>query len=102
MPGGKQIRLPPVILGSLGKNPKNPTVCIYGHLDVQPAQKEDGWATQPFQLVEKDGKLYGRGSTDDKGPVLGWLHAIEAYQSTNNEIPVNIKVNVTTSLRNKY
>lgn len=89
--------MPPVILGSLGKNPKNPTVCLYGHLDVQPAQKEDGWATQPFQLIEKDGKLYGRGSTDDKGPVLGWLHAIEAFQSTNNEIPVNIKVKVTTS-----
>lgn len=91
LPDGKQIRLPPVILGVLGKNPKNPTVCLYGHIDVQPAAKEDGWATQPFQLVEKDGKLYGRGSTDDKGPVLGWLHAVDAYQSTNNEIPVNIK-----------
>jgi ribosomal protein L40E len=42
------------------------TLCVYGHLDVQPAAKEDGWDTDPFVLTEKDGKLYGRGSTDDK------------------------------------
>jgi len=41
--------------------------------------------------VEKDGKLYGRGSTDDKGPVIGWIHAVEAYQKTGHDIPVNIK-----------
>lgn len=39
----------------------------------------------------KDEKLYGRGSTDDKGPVLCWLHAIEAYQKLNIDIPINIK-----------
>ena len=39
---------------------------MYGHLDVQPAAKEDGWDTDPWLLTEKDGKLYGRGSTDDK------------------------------------
>jgi len=38
--------------------------------------------------------LYGRGSSDDKGPVLGWLNAIEAYQSTGTEIPVNLKVSI--------
>ena len=43
-------------------------------------------------LTEKDGKLYGRGATDDKGPVLGWLHAIEAFQQTGNDMPVNLKV----------
>jgi nonspecific dipeptidase len=89
------VQLPPVILGSLGNDPEKPVVCIYGHLDVQPAAKEDGWATDPFKLVEKDGKLYGRGSSDDKGPVLGWLHAIEAYQKTKQDIPVNLKVRST-------
>lgn len=54
--------------------------------------QEDGWDTEPFVLTEKDGKLYGRGSTDDKGPVIGWIHAIEAFQKTGQEIPVNVKV----------
>ncbi|KAK3697515.1 hypothetical protein QZH41_011280, partial [Actinostola sp. cb2023] len=88
---GSQIPLPPVILGSLGEDPKKKTVCIYGHLDVQPALKEDGWDTDPFVLQEIDGKLYGRGSTDDKGPVLCWLHVIEAYKETGCELPINIK-----------
>jgi len=56
-------------------------------------KKSDGWDSEPFVLTERDGKLYGRGSTDDKGPVLDWLNAIEAYQELNQEIPVNIKVN---------
>jgi len=60
-------------------------------LDVQPAEKSDGWDTEPFELIEKDGKLYGRGSTDDKGPILAWINAVEACQKTGVEIPVNIK-----------
>ncbi|XP_071550810.1 cytosolic non-specific dipeptidase isoform X1 [Panulirus ornatus] len=91
LPDGKKISLPPVLLGQLGTDPKKKTVCVYGHLDVQPALKEDGWDTEPFVLIEKDGKLYGRGSTDDKGPVIGWIHAVEAFQKTNQDVPVNIK-----------
>jgi nonspecific dipeptidase len=45
-------------------------------------------------LTEVDGKLYGRGSTDDKGPVLGWIHAIEAFQQTGQDLPVNLKVSI--------
>lgn len=89
---GRQIKLPPVLFGTLGKDPKKKTLLVYGHLDVQPAQKSDGWDTEPFLLVEKDGKLYGRGSTDDKGPVIGWINAIEVLQELKVEIPVNIKV----------
>lgn len=66
-PDGSKVPLPPVLLGHLGADPKKKTVCIYGHLDVQPALLEDGWNTEPFKLVEINGKLYGRGSTDDKG-----------------------------------
>ncbi|XP_072323271.1 cytosolic non-specific dipeptidase-like [Scyliorhinus torazame] len=91
LPDGKKIPLPPILLATLGNDPKKKTVCIYGHLDVQPAQIEDGWDTEPFTLVEKDGKLYGRGSTDDKGPVLAWLNCIEALQKLKEDIPVNIK-----------
>jgi acetylornithine deacetylase/succinyl-diaminopimelate desuccinylase-like protein len=59
--------LPPIILGSLGNDHSKPTVALYGHYDVQPANQADGWATDPWKLTEKDGKLFGRGSTDDKG-----------------------------------
>uniref|UniRef100_A0A0P4W5P9 Peptidase M20 dimerisation domain-containing protein n=1 Tax=Scylla olivacea TaxID=85551 RepID=A0A0P4W5P9_SCYOL len=90
-PDGKKIPLPPVLLGQLGTDPKKKTVCVYGHLDVQPALKEDGWDTEPFVLIEKDDKLYGRGSTDDKGPVIGWIHAIEAFQKSGLDVPVNVK-----------
>uniref|UniRef100_A0A336L7Z7 CSON005069 protein n=1 Tax=Culicoides sonorensis TaxID=179676 RepID=A0A336L7Z7_CULSO len=88
---GRSIKLPDVILATLGSDPKKKTVLIYGHIDVQPAQIEDGWDTEPFVLTEKDGKLFGRGSTDDKGPVICWLHAIEGFQSLNIPLPVNLK-----------
>ncbi|XP_046970665.1 cytosolic non-specific dipeptidase [Vanessa cardui] len=87
----KQIKLPPVLIGSLGNDTTKNTICVYGHLDVQPALKSDGWETEPFDLQERNGKLYGRGSTDDKGPVLGWLHAINAYKGIGEELPVNLK-----------
>ncbi|CAH3191792.1 unnamed protein product, partial [Porites evermanni] len=89
--GTDNLQLPPVLLGTLGSDPAKKTLCIYGHLDVQPAKLDDGWDTKPFVLTEVDGKLYGRGSTDDKGPVLAWLNAIEAYKETGNELPINLK-----------
>ncbi|KAI6201413.1 Cytosolic non-specific dipeptidase [Aphelenchoides besseyi] len=88
---GRKLRLPPVLFGTLGEDPKKKTILVYGHLDVQPAQKSDGWDTEPFELVVKDGKMYGRGSTDDKGPVVAWINAIEVLNSLNVEIPVNLK-----------
>lgn len=65
---------------------------MYGHLDVVAAARADGWNTDPFELTEKDGKLYGRGTTDDKGPVLCWLHAIEGYQAVGIPLPVNLRI----------
>lgn len=91
LPDGSEIPLPPILLGKLGSDPQKKTVCIYGHLDVQPAALEDGWDSEPFTLVERDGKLYGRGATDDKGPVAGWINALEAFQKTSQEIPVNLR-----------
>lgn len=60
-------------------------------MDVQPALVQDGWDTDPFVLTEKDGKLYGRGSTDDKGPVMCWIHAIEGFKALDIPLPVNLK-----------
>lgn len=90
---GKTIALPPVVLASYGGDPAKKTVLVYGHYDVQPALKSDGWATDPFTLVEdKEGRMFGRGSTDDKGPVISWLHVIETYQKLGLSMPVNIKM----------
>lgn len=91
LPDGRTIPLPPVLFGTYKAGDNKKTVCIYGHLDVQPALKEDGWDTEPFMLTEKNEKLYGRGSSDDKGPVLCWIHALEAFKAVGLEIPVNIK-----------
>uniref|UniRef100_A0A0N4ZX15 M20_dimer domain-containing protein n=1 Tax=Parastrongyloides trichosuri TaxID=131310 RepID=A0A0N4ZX15_PARTI len=91
LPDGTVLDLPPVLFAVYGKDTKKKTLLVYGHLDVQPARKDDGWDTEPFQLIEKDGKLYGRGSTDDKGPVLGWINALEAMKDLGIECPVNIK-----------
>jgi len=91
---GSKIQLPPVIFATLGNDPKKLNLLIYGHLDVQPAKMSDGWNPkyEPFTLTEDGLNLYGRGSTDDKGPVLGWLHCVEAYQKSGVALPVNIKM----------
>ncbi|KAL6157640.1 Cys-Gly metallodipeptidase [Exserohilum turcicum] len=90
-PGREHLDLPPCLLGRYGNDPNKLNVLVYGHYDVQPANKSDGWATDPFTLsIDDKGRMYGRGSTDDKGPVLGWLNAIEAHQKAGVELPVNL------------
>lgn len=68
------------------------TLLIYGHFDVQPASMSDGWKYPPFELTvdpEGTGKLFGRGSSDDKGPILGWVNVIEAHVKQGLEMPVS-------------
>lgn len=90
-PNKEHLELPPVIVARYGSDKSKRTILVYGHYDVQPAAKKDGWATEPFELsVDKQGRMYGRGSTDDKGPVLGWLNAIEAHQKAEMDFPVNL------------
>src|SRR6195952_216900 len=90
-PHKEHLDLPPVVVARYGNDKNKRTILVYGHYDVQPAGKEDGWATEPFKLtVDEKGRMYGRGSTDDKGPVLGWLNAIEAHQKAGVEFPVNL------------
>ena len=57
MHDGKTYPLPPVLLARVGNDPAKKTLLIYGHLDVQPALKSDGWHTEPFKMVEKVPKL---------------------------------------------
>ncbi|KAM4688466.1 beta-Ala-His dipeptidase-like [Discoglossus pictus] len=89
-PSGKKLRQPPVILAEIGNDPNKPTVCVYGHMDVQPAKKSDGWASEPYTVVEKNGNLYGRGASDDKGQILALLHAVQAVKEIG--LPVNVKL----------
>jgi acetylornithine deacetylase/succinyl-diaminopimelate desuccinylase-like protein len=67
------------------------TVLIYGHYDVQPAVMEDGWETEPFVPVEKNGFIWARGSTDDKGQVFAHIKAVESLLKTEGKLPVNVK-----------
>ena len=55
--------------------------------------KSDGWDTEPFVLTidEKTGRMIGRGSSDDKGPVLGWLNVLDAHKKLGLPLPVNLK-----------
>ncbi|PRP74395.1 hypothetical protein PROFUN_10293 [Planoprotostelium fungivorum] len=70
----------PIVIGRLGSNPDNPTVTIYGHYDVVPANQKEGWDTDPFVLTGRDGYYYGRGVTDDKGPIVATVAAVKELQ----------------------
>jgi cysteinylglycine-S-conjugate dipeptidase len=75
-------------LGAEGK----PTVFLYSHHDVQPVNFEADWKSPPWELTDRDGRLYGRGAADDKGAVPAQLYAIAAYLKTAGSLPVNVKV----------
>ena len=68
-----------------------PTVLIYGHYDVQPVDPLHLWETPPFEPSIRDGKLYARGATDDKGQLFLHVKAVEAILKQEKELPVNIK-----------
>ncbi|KAF8639234.1 hypothetical protein AX17_001719 [Amanita inopinata Kibby_2008] len=91
---GQELSLPPAILGKIGDDQNKKTVLIYGHFDVQPANKSDGWETEPFTLTihPTNGQLIGRGSSDDKGPILGWLNVLQYHAEHNKPLPVNLKI----------
>ena len=75
----------------MGAGKNKPTVLVYGHYDVVPAEIEDGWNTPPFEPVEKGGKIYARGATDDKGQLFIHLKALESYLEADGAAPVNVK-----------
>jgi acetylornithine deacetylase/succinyl-diaminopimelate desuccinylase-like protein len=82
----------PVVYGEwLGAGADKPTVLVYGHYDVVPAALEDGWDTPPFEPVVKDGKVFARGATDDKGQLFIHVKALESYLQSGDGPPVNLK-----------
>lgn len=84
-------RHPMVYAEWMGAGDDAPTVLVYGHYDVQPAVKEDGWDTDPFEPTVKDGKVYARGATDDKGQTFTHVKAVESLLATVGALPVNVK-----------
>lgn len=82
----------PIIFGELKTSKKNAsTIIFYGHYDVQPPEPLDEWDTPPFEPSIRNGRLYGRGTGDNKGQFLAHLFAVRSYLETNNDLPVNVK-----------
>ncbi len=81
----------PVVYGCWPVSSKYPTIMIYGHYDVQPPNPLDRWESPPFDLVIREGRMYGRGVSDDKGNLLAALQAVEALVKTQKIPLVNLK-----------
>lgn len=68
-----------------------PVVLVYGHYDVQPVEPLDQWTSEPFAPEIRDGNLYARGATDDKGQVLTHVQSVLAWIASGQELPVQVK-----------
>ncbi len=87
-----QIDLPegyPAIYGEIPGPPEAPTVLLYAHYDVQPTGATQKWTTPPFEPVERNGRLYGRGAADDKSGIAAHIATIQAFKG---HLPINIKI----------
>jgi len=83
----------PIVIGEWRKAPPGAqTVLIYGHYDVQPAEPLELWESPPFEPTVRDGKIFARGSVDDKGQLYLHIKALEAHLSTRGKLPLNIIV----------
>jgi len=81
----------PVVYGEWTGAPGKPTVLLYGHFDVQPVDPLHEWETPPFEPTIRDGRVYARGATDDKGNLFLSILAVEALLKTAGGLPVNVK-----------
>lgn len=69
-----------------------PTVLVYGHYDVQPVDPLDEWDSDPFQMDIRNGRMYARGASDDKGQVFMHLAVFDAYMNVHGHLPLNVKL----------
>ena len=81
----------PVVTGEWLAAPGKPTILIYGHYDVQPADPLESWESPPFEPTHRDGRIYARGISDDKGPLWQAVKAVEAILTLDAKLPVNLK-----------
>lgn len=82
----------PYVYGEWLGAPGKPTILLYSHYDVQPIGTEEKWLSPPFELTERDGRLYARGSADDKGGLIAELAALDAWFKTIGSLPINVKI----------
>jgi len=81
----------PIVCAAWQHNVNCPTILIYGHYDVLPGEPLREWQMPPFEPTILNGKLHGRGASDDKGQLFTHIKAIECYLATQNTLPVNVK-----------
>ncbi len=82
----------PSVFGQWSEAPGKPTILLYAHYDVQPTGRAELWITPPFEPMERNGRLYGRGSSDDKAGIVMLTAAVRSYLGAASSIPMNIKI----------
>ncbi|MGN6599110.1 MAG: dipeptidase [Actinomycetes bacterium] len=82
----------PAVFGERRGPEGAPAVLLYAHHDVQPPGEETGWTTAPFEPVERDGRLYGRGAADDKAGVMAHIAALRAWRELGLDVPVTVRL----------
>jgi acetylornithine deacetylase/succinyl-diaminopimelate desuccinylase-like protein len=82
----------PAVFAEWKHAPNGPTLLIYGHHDVQPVEPLEEWISPPFEPAIREGRMWGRGTVDDKGQVMIHVKAIESFIKTAKKLPINIKL----------
>jgi hypothetical protein len=81
----------PIVYAESPPVPGAPVALVYGHFDVQPPDPLDEWISPPFEPTRRDGNLYARGATDDKGQMLTHLKSVQAWIETQGKLPLQVK-----------
>lgn len=81
----------PLVYAETPAVPGKPVVLVYGHYDVQPPEPLDEWISPPFEPTVRDGNVYARGATDDKGQMLTHVKGVEAWMKAVGKLPIQVK-----------